>query len=325
MEERNLEERPLYDWLDEKASISDGYTTIGEVIKAAYGESLSDKLKKGLSERLKKWLQNRREYLEFKNGKNVRGGFRYRPGHEFLWRFLEDEKRMTHMDDNQKMLFQLGGLQMLFNDEDTSIKHLIEMEMVDSEWLSLVAKLVKHLNKHVISFRYNQGYEKSMDITIHPHLLKEWNSRWFLFGYVEHDKELEVMNFSLDRIEKDSINWKREDKIILAPKDCYETYFKDIVGVSKPKGRKVQKLKIRTCDYKVHMLLKTKPFHPSIKEEKPFDKERQEGEFSIKVIPNMELRLRLLSYGAGLYVEGEGEFQQELKETIAKMSQLYLC
>lgn len=51
----------------------------------------------------------------------------------------------------------------------------------------------------------------------------------------------------------------------------------------------------------------------------PFDREKNEGEFAIRVIPNIELQTRLLSYGPGLYVVGEGKFREQMREAVTKM------
>ena len=91
---------------------------------------------------------------------------------------------------------------------------------------------------------------------------------------------------------------------------------------------------IRTTNYKVHQLVKTKPIHESQKEIRSFEekeseerkgkKEIQEGEFVIRVIPNIELQTRILSYGSGLYVTGRGWLQERLRKQISNMVRNYL-
>ena len=73
----------------------------------------------------------------------------------------------------------------------------------------------------------------------------------------------------------------------------------------------------------MHNLIKTKPIHASQKETVPFDKEKLVGEFTIQVIPNIELQTRLLSYGPGLYVTSGGQVQQDMRNAINKMKALY--
>ena len=217
---------------------------------------------------------------------------------------------------------------MLF-DGKSAQEHLVELECVSElQNLSLVKVLVKYLGKWVISFKYLQGYDNMMHITMHPHLLKEFNSRWFLFGYVhQEDDTWQVVNFALDRI---VYNGSANDIMVhvdipfkKTPKDFYTNYFKDIVGVTRFNGEEMEQITIRTVDFKVHHLLRTKPIHSSQKETMPFDQEKGYGEFSVSVIPNYELQARLLGYGKGLYVLGDTPFRQRMLEVVSRLSELY--
>ena len=216
---------------------------------------------------------------------------------------------------------------MLF-DGKTSFCHLIDLECVSGlENLCLVKVLAKYLGKRVISFKYMQGFDNLMEITVHPHYLKEYNSRWFLFGYViEGSGYPKVVNFALDRIEyrkPEDIKILRQETFVRAPRNFYDEYFKDIVGVTRKEDGVVETITIRTTDFKVHHLLRTKPIHASQQETIPFDMEKSEGEFTIQVIPNIELQTRLLSYGPGLYVVGEGKFQQQMRDAVSQMTKHY--
>ena len=55
----------------------------------------------------------------------------------------------------------------------------------------------------------------------------------------------------------------------------------------------------------------------------PFDQEKGYGEFTINVIPNIELQARLLGYGQGLYVVGDTPFRQRMQNAISQLSELY--
>ena len=100
-------------------------------------------------------------------------------------------------------------------------------------------------------------------------------------------------------------------------------YFKDIVGVTRFNGEGMEQITIRTVDFKVHHLLRTKPIHSSQMETMSFDQEKGFGEFSICVIPNLELQARLLGYGKGLYVLGDTPFRQRMQDVISQLSELY--
>lgn len=317
--------KDLWAVLDEKAS-TEKFITLEEVVNDYYGKKIPRSYSTSESNRMKTFLNRNKDAIEYKNGRSLDGGFRYKKGFEYFHQQLDEEKSLSRMNEDSKKLFLTGGLQMLF-DGNTSMNHLIELECVSElQNLCLVKVLAKHIGKRVISFQYQQGYENLMEITMHPHLLKEYNSRWFLFGYVIENELPKVVNFSLDRIvyrKESDIHVHRQQEFIRVPQNFYQEYFKDIVGVTRPEGENVQTIIIRTTDFKVHHLLLTKPIHSSQKETVPFDINNKEGEFAITVIPNIELQTRLLSYGPGIYVTGDSSFLQQLKDAVAKMEVLY--
>ena len=318
----------IWEVLDELATASDNrFTTLGEVVDTYYGKKVAQPYRTSEYLRIKQQLNRHKDTLELKNGRSLDGGFRYKTGFEHLFRMLEEEKLLAKKDADERRLFLTGGLQMLLDGKTASV-HLIELECVtELQNLCLVKVLAKHLGKRVISFKYLQGYENSMDIIMHPHLLKEYNSRWFLLGYVVNEKGVpETVCFSLDRIvyrKTEDIQVPRNLPFIRAPRNFYQQYFNDIVGVTKPTGGVVETISIRTTDFKVHHLLRTKPLHPSQRETLPFDVDRGEGEFSIQVIPNIELQTKILNYGPGVYVTGSGSFQERIRKAICQMSKNY--
>lgn len=271
--------------------------------------------------------------FDYKNGKDTKDGFKYKEGYAFYFKKVKEEKELKKKDGEEKKRFVTTGLQMLF-DDNTISEPLIDFECINElSNLHLVKILYPFLGKTVISIKYNRGYRDIITIIIHPHLLKEYNSRWFLFGYIQdnHDN-LMIRNVSIDRIvfeERRDICVRSDIQFKKAPDNYYKDYFKDIVGVSKIEGSKLELITLKTTNYKVHQLIRTKPIHHSQKEIKPFvfdqdENKIEEGEFTIEVVPNIELQTKILSYGSGIYVSGEGAFQKELRETVSNMGKNYL-
>lgn len=313
--------------LTDKLASGETFTTLEEIVRKFYKQPVEAVSNTSEYKKLKQILNRYKVYLEFKNEKDLKGGFRYKPGFENFFQFMEEEKRMRRMNDDAKKIFVTEGLQALL-DGETSSRHLIELETISKlQNLCLVKVLSKYLGKSVISFQYNQGYQNTMQVKVHPHILKEFNSRWFLLGYVVDDRGLpEVVNFSLDRIiyhAKEDIKKEIKIEFLPAPRDFYKQYFKDIIGVTKNKDKPVETIYFRSTNFKVHNLLVTKPLHSSQVETMPFDEKAGEGEFSVEVIPNVELRSKLLSFGEGIYVLGDGDFQKEFKNVVAKMQRYY--
>lgn len=320
----------IYDICDELAS-NGKFTTLTEIVERYLGCKVAklDSIKEYGD--LKKQLNRKKHngFIEFKNGKNLKEGFKYKQGYDYFFRKEKEATILRKLEGDQKQLYLTGGLQMLF-EGDSSSHHLIELECISElRNLGLVKKLMHFVGRRVISFKYQKGYkqEEEKEVTIHPHLLKEYNSRWFLFGYDnQQEKKDRVIHFAIDRIiydDKNKIKSYADIPFINAPSDFYRNYFKDIVGVTKPDGAATEEIIIRTTDYKVHQLLRTKPIHSSQCETRPFNFENNEGEFTIRVIPNIELQTRILSYGPGLYVAGESKFHQQIRNAIVKMGALY--
>lgn len=328
----------LLEICDEMAS-GDKFITFKDILGKYFNVSdikLAGKEYNNLRQRLNR-DNEKYNFLEYKQESDLGGGFRYKEGFEFFYKRKEERIAFKKLTGNEKKLYKTGGLQMLF-DGNSSSEHYVELEWIsDFTNLSLVKKIVNYIKEErVISFWYHRGYSEILEVTIHPFLLKEYNSRWFLFGNVcQQDGTWEIVNFSLDRILFGTIVNKagRKKNYIIkslpqikykcGPQNFNRDYFKDIVGVTRRPTDSVEKIIIKTLDFKVHHLLYTKKIHPSQKEEKEFDVEKMEGEFSIEVIPNIELQTKLLSFGPGLYVVGNGIFQQQMRNAVLKMAEIY--
>src|SRR5690606_11596058 len=73
-----------------------------------------------------------------------------------------------------------------------------------------------------------QGFKQQtpVQITLHPYLLKQYNGRWFLFGFNEALNA--VSNLALDRI----LEAIETSKSFLAEDLNFDEYFEDVVGVT---------------------------------------------------------------------------------------------
>lgn len=314
------ERKRLMDIIDEKASR--GFTTYKEILTALKGTEIAKpsqdsgygSLKRLLCSELKDKIESKQE------GRTK--SFRYKKGYEFYFTKKREEEIFKRLDGNDGKLFATKGLEMLMSQKQKKSEPLVELEYIEQDNIGLVNKLFTFLKKkNVIVFSYRKGYQQAIQVTLHPYQLKQYNSRWFLVGRLSDEGE-KITIYALDRIIEGSITWRTDLRFRPAPPDFYTDYFKDIVGVSKPQGTKVEQLRLCTKDEKVHHLLETKPIHPSQKKVRDFNAD-QGGEFTIEVIPNIELQTRILSYGPGLYVPGEGAFQHRLKAAIDTMASYY--
>jgi predicted DNA-binding transcriptional regulator YafY len=161
------------------------------------------------------------------------------------------------------------------------------------------------INERVLLVKYKDfKSSEPYEITFHPYYLKQYNSRWFVFG-LNSENQVYNWNLALDRIESLlELDLKYEQSVIE-----WEEYFYDLVGVTKPEGVEVQEVVLRfSPDVAPYVI--TKPLHPS-------QKHRNDPtglEVRINVIPNIELERLILSFGEQVEVI----YPQDLKELISR-------
>lgn len=164
----------------------------------------------------------------------------------------------------------------------------------------------------MLNIRY-KSFKKNKPITceVHPYYLKQYNNRWFLFGW--NTEFGAITNFALDRIETVS-HMLGEYKPKPAGLD-FDEYFDDVVGVTIPKG-KVEHIVMRVAPDR-YPYIKNKPLHPS---QHNYDKEFR---VTIDVIPNNELIALLLSFGSQLEVLEPQSVREMMKEHVRALNKFY--
>ena len=182
------------------------------------------------------------------------------------------------------------------------------------EFLSdLIDAIINH-QPLKMTYRPYKGEEQTM--VIHPHYLKQYNSRWFLFGLEDHGEYgMSPVNKALDRIVKFSIakvRFEENDKI------DYETYFDDIVGVTHDrKHPDVEHVVMRFSKDRFPYVV-SKPIHQS---QKVVNSE--EGIISIDVRVNRELEQNIFSFGQQIEVLSPEWFRDQIKEKYREIAKIY--
>lgn len=163
-------------------------------------------------------------------------------------------------------------------------------------------------------------------VIISPHLLKEYNRRWYLIGSA--DDTGKILTFALDRIRSIEVlpGYDFRD----APEDLSERY-EDIIGVSYYEGGEILKIIFWVSD-KSAPYVDTKPLHGSQtrirgeKEEcirKQFPVPSGGSIFSIDCMENYELIRELCSYGGDLKVLSPRSVVDSVRGRIDSMFDLY--
>jgi predicted DNA-binding transcriptional regulator YafY len=179
------------------------------------------------------------------------------------------------------------------------------LDQVGSDVVSLNANLdlkgIEFLNdlyqaicrKSVLEVLYkNFKGEREYPISFHPYYLKQYNNRWFVFGYNE-EKKLWNWNMALDRI----VSTRVSDAVYMHSDIDWNDYFYDIIGVTNDPDRPVEAIKLEFSSKTLPYVL-TKPLHPSQKLHQETDRDL----IVIRVKQNYELESVILSFGENVRV-----------------------
>lgn len=174
------------------------------------------------------------------------------------------------------------------------------------------------LNKNVLDVTYQDFKSpEPYSLLFHPYYLKQYNGRWFVFGYDEIIDR--IRNVALDRIQKfiKTSNTYKPTDIIWENQE--EGYLDDIIGVSKPYEGEIETIEL-LFDLDRAPYVETKPIHSSQ------SSSRVENGLLVKlqVIPNYELEQLILSFGEGIRVLKPQSLVNRIKLRIEKMHNYYL-
>lgn len=261
---------------------------------------------------------------------------RYKDGKRVFYRYVDLSYSINNMPLNELEIHQL----------ETSLDILSQFKgMPQFEWVNeLIPKLKQGMESEensttIIEFDSNQYlkgiehlgnlynailYKKilnifyqpfdsdtALNLIIHPYYLKQYNNRWFLFGYNPETKKSN-WNLALDRIQ----SFKEEKgKYIKNTTIDWSEYFSDIVGVTKSEGAKEEVIVLHFYGT-LGRYMETKPIHESQKPIKWIDKNT--AEINLSLIINYEFERLILSYGENVKVISPKSFQKKIKDRIKK-------
>lgn len=166
------------------------------------------------------------------------------------------------------------------------------------------------IHKRVLQVSY-QGYrqEKADAYVMHPYYLKQYNNRWFLFGWNEQLERLQ--NMALDRV----ISIEEESQLSYRPCEIdFEEYFEDLIGVTNSENTNVEKVVLKFSTGRLPYIL-SKPLHGS--------QRVKEGLVYLDVKINRELVSLLLSFGADLEVLTPFSLRETISSEIKKIQTIY--
>lgn len=170
-------------------------------------------------------------------------------------------------------------------------------------------------NKKVLRIAY-KGYRQTVEVEsiIHPWYLKQFNNRWFLFGFNENYNALS--NFALDRIF--SVSEIQKDYFENLEID-FEEFFEDVIGVTVKQNDIPQKVLIKVAR-DLWPYIESKPIHGS---QKVKSKNENDVEIEISVQLNHELISSLFSYMDGIEIEEPESLRSQIKDKLEQTLKNY--
>lgn len=182
------------------------------------------------------------------------------------------------------------------------------------EFLGLLHNAVYY--KKVLAVSY-QPFENDLasEITIHPYFLKQYNNRWFLFGF-NPEKEKYDWNLALDRIVEIT---ELSDHYRVNERIDWQEYFDDIIGVTKPMDRDLENIVLKFYGI-TGKYIETKPLHGS-------QKSKWLDEFTLEirlqVIINYELERLILSFAESVVVVQPLHLADQIKKRLSGALERY--
>ena len=170
--------------------------------------------------------------------------------------------------------------------------------------------------KKVLKIKYQPFQNETPQIiTIHPYFIKQFNNRWFLFGF-NPDNGKKDWNLAIDRI----ADIKETTEKYLRNKEInWKDYFEDIIGVTKIENRAVEEIVLHfygnTGNY-----IETKPLHGSQKA-----KWIKVGSLEVKlsIILNYEFESLILSFADSVKVVSPKHLRAIIKKRVKQANEYY--
>ena len=178
-------------------------------------------------------------------------------------------------------------------------------QLIGLEYLSEVIDAAVNHTPLIIYYRTYKG--KEFTSTIHPYHVKQYNNRWFLFGYEEESGK--IANKALDRIQRVSLA-----NVPFKPNSSIDFghFFDEVVGVSIPNDDVEKATIILRFTEARFPYVTSKPIHKS-----QTILSEDDCTISLEVKPTRELEQQILSFGSDVEVLSPKSYRAQIGSKIA--------
>lgn len=214
---------------------------------------------------------NETEINQLKTAVNILSQFKGMPQFEWINELIPKLKQGMSSTDASPVIMEFDS-----NQDLKGIEHL-----------GTLYNAVFYRKVLVVSYQ-PFGNELPYDVIIHPYFLKQYNNRWFLFGF-NPEKNKHDWNIAIDRIVSiKEINSEFHPNTFI----IWNDYFEEIIGVTKPEKAAEENIVLHFYG-KTGKYILTKPLHGS---QKSSWLDENTLEVRLDLIINYELERLILSY-----------------------------
>ncbi len=181
------------------------------------------------------------------------------------------------------------------------------MPVQGGELIPLIADALENKRKLQLTYRKFQSYEIASVKTVDPHLLKEYESRWYLMAYDAEDVLMKT--YALDRIEALTMT-----ELHFEPQTIdFREHFKYSMGIT-INNMPPQEI-VLSFDPIQGRYVKSLPLHHS---QTVLVDNEEETRISILVKPTYEFYAKVLSFGDKVKVISPPEIAEEIRKRLAQ-------
>jgi predicted DNA-binding transcriptional regulator YafY len=209
---------------------------------------------------------------------------------EFALTLLNKSKKLPYIDKFKNFVERAVTFSRVESQLQGDLSKYIQfeesIEVGGLEWIQPLVDAIQ-LGEVVTISHKAMGQNQPIKRELHPYLLKEYDNRWYVFGYDERSEEERI--FGLDRIEQIKPNKDKEFNHFTGDR---KEVFKHTLGVSRFVGDP-QVIKLKFYYPQAEYIL-SKPIHES---QKLIDRDDDSITIKLFLRINYELRALIRSYG----------------------------
>lgn len=233
---------------------------------------------------------------ELRSTLNMLGHYRGLPGNSWLEEVISSLECRFGIKPNTEKLIAFDK-----NEQLKGLEHL--SGLIDAT-----------VNHHALQIDYRTFSGKEKVLTIHPYYMKQYNGRWFLYGW--NEAELRLENLALDRIQRFTLSTIPfiENTFI-----NFNVYFDNVIGATVPNANEaveIEKVILRFSEKRFPYVV-SKPMHRT-------QKVIGEQTIQITVKPTRELTQQIFSFMPDIEVMAPVWYREEIKQKIEENLKKYI-